>query len=149
MQKGEPSNVRMFAKSGTSLGAQSEEMLMALRTVVAASLIVLAGSAAPLLAAEVKDMVGKWKWTDFTVECKEGGVNGISCLVVDGPKNKGMEMIRSTLTKAGDGFTGQIAHPATGDIYNTKLSMKNADTWSLDGCTAANVCAKGDFTRIK
>ena len=118
-------------------------------TIFAATIVLLAGSSAPLLAAEVKDMAGKWKWTDFTVECKEGGANGMSCTVTDGPKNKGMEMIRSALTKAGDGFTGQIAHPATGDIYNTKLNMKDADTWSLDGCTAANVCAKGDFTRVK
>ena len=94
-------------------------------------------------------MAGKWKWTDYTVECKEGGANGISCLVVDGPKNKGMEMVQSKLEGKDGAFTGDIKHPATGEIYKTKLTLKNADTWSMDGCTAANVCAKGDFVRVK
>jgi hypothetical protein len=30
----------------------------------------------------------------------------------------------------------------SGDTYNTKITMKDADTWTLDGCTDAGVCAK-------
>jgi uncharacterized protein (DUF2147 family) len=123
-----------------------------LRTAFAA-LVLTAAVVQPAAAAEIKDMVGKWKWTDYTVEVKECTTNpsgaSICATVIDGPKNKGMEMIRSKLEKKGDVFVGQIAHPATGDIYNTKVSLKDADTWGMDGCTAANVCATGDFKRIK
>ncbi len=94
-------------------------------------------------------MVGKWKWTDYTVECKTGGANGMSCTVIDGPKNKGMEMIQSKLEEKGGVFVGDIKHPATGDIYKTKINLKDADNWALDGCTSTGVCATGTFTRIK
>jgi len=100
-------------------------------------------------AAGIADMVGTWKWTDYTVQCKEGGTNGMSCLVIDGPKNKGMEMVQSKLEPKDGAFFGDIKHPATGDIYKTKLVLKDADNWSLDGCTVSNVCASGVFTRIK
>ena len=109
-------------------------------------LAIMAGSAA--MAAD-NSMVGKWKWTDFTIECKEGGANGMSCLVLDGPKNKGMEMIQSKLEGKDGVFTGDIKHPASGDIYKAKMTMKNADTWSMDGCTTAGVCAQGAFARVK
>jgi len=104
-------------------------------------------------AAELKDMLGKWKWTDYTTEVKECTTNpagaGYCATVIDGPKNKGMEMIRSKLDKQGADLVGKIAHPATGEIYQTKLTLKNADTWTLDGCTDTGVCAKGDFVRVK
>ncbi len=115
--------------------------------------VMLVASASVAMAAEAKDMIGNWKWTDYTVEVKECTTNpsaaGMCATVTAGPKNVGMEMIRSKLEPKDGIFIGQIAHPATGEIYNTKLSFKDADTWSMDGCTAANVCAKGDFTRIK
>jgi uncharacterized protein (DUF2147 family) len=114
-----------------------------------AVIVAAAGFAASAHAAGMADMVGKWKWTDFTVECKEGGANGMSCLVIDGPKNKGMEMVQSKLEAKGADFVGKIKHPASGDIYNTKMSLKDANTWVMDGCTDAGVCAKGEFTRIK
>lgn len=119
--------------------------------VVALTLAALATS--PALAADAKDMVGTWKWTDYTVDVKECTTNpsgaGLCGTVTAGPKNVGMEMIRSKLEAKNGGFVGQIAHPATGELYATKLSMKDKDTWSMDGCTAANVCAKGDFVRVK
>lgn len=113
-----------------------------------AAAIALFGATAAF-AAGAADMVGKWKWTDFTIDCKEGGANGMSCTVVDGPKNKGMEMIQSKLESKDGGFVGDVKHPASGDVYKAKMSMKDANTWSMDGCTAAGVCAKGDFTRVK
>ena len=104
-------------------------------------------------AAEAKDMVGTWKWTDYTVDVKECATNpsgaGLCATVTAGPKNVGMEMIRSKLDPKDGLFLGKIAHPASGEIYNSKLSLKDANTWSMDGCTDANVCAKGDFMRVK
>jgi uncharacterized protein (DUF2147 family) len=119
--------------------------------VTAAAAIALGGTAA--LAAEAKDMVGTWKWTDYTVEVKECTTNpadsGLCATVTGGPKNVGMEMIRSKLEPKDGFFTGKVAHPASGEIYNTKLMLKDPDAWSMDGCTDANVCAKGDFVRVK
>ena len=121
--------------------------------IVAAMIGLAAMVPQPAQAVELKDMVGKWKWTDYTVEVKECATNpsgaGICATVIDGPKYKGMEMIRSKLEKKGADFHGKVAHPATQDIYTTKLTMKSSDVWSLDGCTDKGVCAKGDFVRIK
>jgi len=118
-----------------------------------AALLLMAAVVPPAAAAEIKDMIGKWQWTDYTVEVKECATNpsgaGVCATVVAGPKNVGMEMIRSKLEKRSEVFVGQIAHPATGEIYNTKMTLKNTDTWGMDGCTAANVCATGDFKRVK
>jgi uncharacterized protein (DUF2147 family) len=100
-------------------------------------------------AAGTADMVGKWKWTDFTIECKEGGSNGMSCVVMDGPKNKGMEMIQSKLEAKDGGYVGDIKHPASGDMYKAKMKLKDTDNWGMDGCTAGGVCASGVFTRIR
>lgn len=119
---------------------------MRISTIATAAVLAI-GFAAPALADA--SMAGKWSWEGFTIECKEGGANGMSCIVVDGPKNKGMEMIKSKLEKKGNDFVGQVAHPASGEVYNSKMNMSNADTWNMDGCTAANVCAKGTFTRVK
>ena len=127
---------------------------MAIRHLVAVALAgMCAVAGGPSEAAELKDMFGKWKWTDYTVEVKECATNpaaaGLCATVIDGPKNKGMEMIRSKLDKAGADFSGLIAHPATTEIYKTKLTLKNPDTWAMDGCTDKGVCAKGDFVRVK
>lgn len=111
--------------------------------------VAVLGLAASANAATMADMVGKWKWTDYTVECKAGGDKGMSCTVIDGPKNKGMEMIQSKLEDKGGTYVGDIKHPATGDIYHTKIQLKDADNWALQGCTATNVCADGVFTRVK
>lgn len=107
------------------------------------------GLATAASAATMADMVGTWKWTDYTVECKEGGDNGMSCTVTAGPKNVGMEMIQSKLEPKDGNFVGDIKHPASGDIYKTKIQLKDKDTWALDGCTASGVCATGTFTRVK
>jgi uncharacterized protein (DUF2147 family) len=100
-------------------------------------------------AQELKDLVGKWKWQEFTVDGSECAATGACWKVIAGPKSVGLEMFRSKPEKRGDFLVGQVVHPATGDVYNTRMRMKDADTWSLDGCTAANVCAQGDFVRVK
>lgn len=123
------------------------------RIAALAVLVSAAMAMVPAMANDTKAMIGKWSWTDYTVEVKECSTNpadaGLCATVTAGPKNVGLEMIRSKLVARDGGLIGQIAHPATGEIYFTKLNMKNADTWSLDGCTKANVCAKGDFARVK
>jgi len=115
-------------------------------TIIGLATLALGASAS---AAELKDLVGKWKWQEFTVEGTECPATGACWKVVAGPKSIGLEMFRTKPEKRGDIFVGQVVHPATGEVYNTRMQMKNADTWSLDGCTAANVCAQGDFVRVK
>ena len=123
------------------------------RPILGALLVLTIIMSSPVAAAELRDMIGKWQWTDYTVEVKECATNpsgaGLCATVTAGPKNVGMEMIRSKLEKRSEVFVGQIAHPATSDIYNTKMTLKDPDTWGMDGCTAANVCATGDFKRVK
>ncbi len=112
--------------------------------------IVSAGAiAATALAASMDDMVGKWKWQDFVVECVKGGEHGISCKVASGPKNVGMEMIMSPLKKENDHFVGKVKHPVNEQVYNTKISMADKDSWRLDGCTDDGACASGTFVRVK
>lgn len=101
------------------------------------------------LAASIDDMVGKWKWQDFVVECTKGGEHGISCKVASGPKNVGMEMIVSPLQQKGDHFVGKVKHPVNEQVYDTKISMKDKDSWLLDGCTDGGACASGTFVRVK
>lgn len=121
------------------------------KAIIVTALALLAPASAG--AAELKDMIGKWKWTDYLIEVKECSSNpsgaGVCATVLDGPKNKGMEMIRSKLVAKGGDFVGSIAHPATGEIYQTKMTLKGADSWAMDGCTDKGVCAKGDFARVK
>lgn len=110
-----------------------------------------AGIAALVMTTSVANaasMVGKWKWEGFTIECTEGGANGMSCIVIDGPNNKGMEMIKSKLEEKDGAFVGQVAHPQTGETYNAKMKADGNDAWQMDGCTAAGACASGKFTRV-
>jgi uncharacterized protein (DUF2147 family) len=122
---------------------------------IMAGAIVLAGilAAAPAGAVDLKSLVGTWKWTDFTVQAKPCSTNpsgaGLCMTVIAGPKNIGMEMIRSKFEDKPDGsFVGKIGHPASGETYNTKMTL-TAGVWHMDGCTDAGVCATGDFVRQK
>ncbi|MDE2111113.1 MAG: DUF2147 domain-containing protein [Alphaproteobacteria bacterium] len=112
----------------------------------------IAGTA-PASATDLKSLVGTWKWTDFTIQVKECTTNlsgaGFCATVTAGPKNIGMEMFRSKLAQQPDGsFVGKIGHPASGDTYNTKMTI-TGDVWHMNGCTDAGVCATGDFVRVK
>jgi len=98
---------------------------------------------------DIYNMVGTWKWEGFTIKVEKCDITDVCAKVVTGPKNVGLQMIKTKLAASGDNFMGKIAHPQTGDTYNSKLSMADINTWHIDGCTDANVCASGDFTRIK
>ncbi|HUO99634.1 MAG TPA: hypothetical protein VMU01_13265 [Rhizomicrobium sp.] len=120
---------------------------------VLAGAVIVAAIAGPANAADLKAMVGTWKWTDFTVQVKECTTNpsgaGLCATVTAGPKNIGMEMIRSKLMQQADGsFVGKIGHPASAETYNTKMNIQG-DVWHMNGCTDAGVCATGDFIRQK
>ncbi len=110
-------------------------------------LLIAASSAA--LAVDPSKMVGKWTWEGFVVEVTEGGEHGISAKVISGPKNVGMEMIQSKLEDKDGYIVGRIRHPANGNIYNTKLTNPDPDSWALEGCTDKGACAKGVFKRVK
>jgi len=100
-------------------------------------------------ASEPKDMIGKWRWKQFMIEVSECQGGNICAKIVEGPKNVGMQVFATNLTaKDGDLF-GQVAHPETKEIYNTRFRQDGADKWQLDGCTAARVCLSGEFARIK
>ncbi len=100
-------------------------------------------------ASDLSSMVGSWKWEGFVIEVTQCTSTEICAKVLSGPKNVGLSMIKTKLQVNGNSYLGKVAHPQTGDTYNSKLTMANVDTWHIDGCTDANVCASGDFTRIK
>ncbi len=113
------------------------------------ALIALSTSNLAFAGDDITKMIGKWKWEKFVIVVEKCDTTEICAKVVAGPKNVGMSIIKSKLKASGGAFVGKVAHPQTGDTYNAKLSMANADTWKLDGCTDANVCASGEFIRVK
>jgi hypothetical protein len=111
--------------------------------------LLLAGSSSAALAADLKDMLGKWRFRDFTIEVRECDGASLCAKVVAGPKNVGKELFASKLAAKGGELFGQIAHPETQEMYNTRFQQKDKDHWQLDGCTAAKVCLTGEFVRVK
>ena len=111
--------------------------------------IFLALSCAAAAGAELKDMIGKWRWQEYTIEVTECQAGSICAKVVAGPKNVGMKIFASTLLVKGGNLFGQIVDPATKDIYNTRFQRISPNKWRLDGCTIARVCLSGEFVRVK
>jgi uncharacterized protein (DUF2147 family) len=101
------------------------------------------------LAASLPDMYGKWRWQDFTIEVKACQGDSACARIVAGPKNVGMEVFASKLVAKDGDWVGQITHPDTKEVYNTRFQQKDKDRWRLDGCTAAKVCLSGEFVRVK
>ena len=118
-------------------------------TIFSALIMTMGIATSALASSKYNNMVGTWKWEDFTIQVKKCDQTGVCAKVISGPKNVGMQMIKSKLVEAGDNFVGKVAHPQTGDTYNSKITMVSTNTWHIDGCTAQNVCASGDFKRIK
>jgi uncharacterized protein (DUF2147 family) len=105
--------------------------------------------AVPALAATLQDLVGKWRWQDFTIEVSECQGDRVCAKVVAGPKNVGTDVFASGLIAKGGEWFGQITHPETKETYSTRFQQKDKDRWRLDGCTAAKVCLSGEFVRVK
>ena len=110
--------------------------------------VLCAGNSA-MAETDIKKMVGDWKWADFTIRVDSCAKTQVCAKVLSGPKNVGLQMIQSKLKPSKGSFLGKVAHPQTGKTYNSKISMLSENVWHIDGCTEANVCASGDFKRIK
>ncbi len=119
------------------------------KTIPICALLLLTLPGVPASAAELKDLIGKWRWQQSTIEVSECQRDGICAKVVAGPKNVGMELLASKLIAKDGNLVGQIVHPETKDIYNTRFQQKDKDAWRLDGCTASRVCLSGEFARVK
>ena len=117
------------------------------KIIIAAAVLSMGNSA--MAEPKIQEMVGVWKWADFTIRVNKCAETEVCAKVVTGPKNVGLEMIQSKLTPSKGTFVGKVAHPQTGKTYNSKISMLSENVWHIDGCTDANVCASGDFKRIK
>jgi uncharacterized protein (DUF2147 family) len=100
-------------------------------------------------AASLQDMLGKWRWQDYTIEVRACEGDSACAKVIAGPKNVGMELFASKLTAKDGAWYGQITHPETKETYNTRFQQRNKDLWHLDGCSAAKVCLSGEFVRVK
>ena len=114
---------------------------------MAASILGLPSIAAS--AADLKDMIGRWRWQAFTIEVSECHGDSVCAKVVAGPKNVGMDVFASKLSPKGGDWFGQVTHPEFKQVYDTRFQQKSPDTWRLDGCTAARVCLSGEFLRVK
>ena len=100
-------------------------------------------------AATLQELVGKWRWQEFTIEVRECQGDNVCAKIVAGPKNVGMDVFASKLLAKGGEWFGQITNPDTKEVYNTRFQQKDKDRWRLDGCTAAKVCLSGEFVRVK
>ena len=116
------------------------------RAMVATIVLIQINSAS---SSEFADLLGKWTWQKFTIEVKECAGKGLCSKVVAGPKNLGMEVFASEMTRKNGDWYGQIVNPETGATYYTRLRFTDSKTWHLDGCTASKVCLSGDFVRAE
>jgi hypothetical protein len=101
------------------------------------------------VAADQKDMIGRWRWQQFTIEVTKCQSDSICAKIIEGPKNVGMEVFANKLQAKDGNLFGQIVHPETKEIYNTRFQQGGPDRWHLDGCTQTRVCLSGDFLRVK
>jgi uncharacterized protein (DUF2147 family) len=99
------------------------------------------------LAADIKDMLGRWTWQRFTIEIRECADRKICANIVGGPKNVGLEIFASELTNKEGAWFGDVVNPETGATYRTRMQFTGSGTWHLDGCTASRVCLSGEFVR--
>jgi uncharacterized protein (DUF2147 family) len=107
--------------------------------------------ASPLAAtaADLKGMVGEWRWQNFAIEVRACQGDSVCAKIIGGPKSVGMEIFASKLVANGEEWFGQIVHPETKQTYNTRFQQRDKDRWRLDGCTSAKVCLTGEFLRVK
>jgi uncharacterized protein (DUF2147 family) len=100
-------------------------------------------------AAIPNDMIGTWRWDEYTVAVSECHRDRVCARVIAGPKNVGLDIFATSLTPKDGDWVGQIVHPETKATYYTRFHRNGRDSWTLDGCTAANVCLSGEFVRVK
>jgi hypothetical protein len=117
--------------------------------IVTGALMFLALLCVAASAAVPNDMIGKWRWQQFTIEVTECQRDRMCAKVIAGPKSVGMEVFGSEFVTKGVSLFGQIVDPGTKEIYNTQFQRSGPDKWRLDGCTALSVCRSGEFVRVK
>lgn len=100
-------------------------------------------------AAVPNDMIGKWRWQQFTIEVTECQRDRMCAKVIAGPKSVGMNIFASKFVTKDGVLFGQIVDPGTNEIYNTRFQKNGPDKWRLDGCTVTSVCLSGEFVRVK
>jgi uncharacterized protein (DUF2147 family) len=100
-------------------------------------------------ASELADMLGKWTLQRFTIEVIACSGKRLCSKVIAGPKNVGMEIFASDLTRKNGDWYGLVVDPETGATYNTRLRYTAAKSWLLDGCTASSVCLSAELVRAK
>ncbi len=88
-------------------------------------------------AADLKGMIGEWRWQNFTIEVRGCQGDSVCAKIIGGPKNVGMEILASKLVANGEEWFGQIVHPETKQTYDTRFQQKDEDRSRLDGCTSA------------
>jgi hypothetical protein len=91
--------------------AEGADMLM-FRICRSVTILLIASSPAAS-AADLKDMVGKWRWQSFTIEVKECQGDSVCAKVIAGSKNVGMDVFASKLVAKNGEWFGQITHPET------------------------------------
>ena len=111
--------------------------------------ILLVSKSSAALAADMKDMVGSWRWQSFIIHVRECQGDSVCAKVVAGPMNVGLEIFATKPTAKGGELFAQITHPESKETYNTRFQQKDKDRWQLDGCTSARVCLSGEFIRVK
>lgn len=119
------------------------------RVLLSAFLVLASAALHPLSAADLKDMMGRWKWQQFEIEVSDCGPQRVCAKVVAGRKNVGMDIFASALTSKDGAWFGQVIDPNTGATYNTRLQLTSRGTWRLDGCTTSRVCLSGEFIRAR
>jgi len=140
----------MGVRLGVRLGGRLVGKAQLAKALLVVLVVLVLGARAPAVAAAFEDMLGTWRWQDFTIEVRACGEVAFACAkVVAGPKNVGMDVFASKLVAKDGAWFGQITHPETKETYNTRFQQKDKDHWRLDGCTAAKVCLSGEFVRVK
>jgi hypothetical protein len=85
-------------------------------------------------AADLKGLIGRWRWQAFTIEVSECRGDSVCAKVVAGPKNVGMEVFASKLSPKGGDWFGQITLRSK-QVYDM-ISAEVAGQLASDGCTA-------------
>ena len=75
-------------------------------------------------AATLQDMLGRWRWQDFTIEVSKCQGDNACAKIVAGPKNVGMDVFASKLTAKDGDWVGQITHPETKEDLQHAVSAE-------------------------
>src|SRR5262245_56185243 len=82
----------MGVRLGVRLGGRLVGKAQLAKALLVVLVVLVLGARAPAVAAAFDDMLGTWRWQDFTIEVRACGEVAFACAkVVAGPKNVGMD----------------------------------------------------------